>query len=51
MCESSKTWLEKVDEKLVDEFHYGLVEITKNPLWSMDIGNWSDILEPVKQIV
>lgn len=44
MSESSKTWLEKADEKLVDEFHYGLLEIAINSLWNTDIGSWVDIL-------
>jgi hypothetical protein len=44
MLESERTWLEKVDEKLVDEFYYKLFRLSKEPLWNQAIEYRNDIL-------
>ena len=45
--EREKTWLEKLEEFLGDEFHHGLYRVICETLWAQDIrvGAWSDPLD------
>src|SRR5947209_9978630 len=40
-----KSWLEKLDEFLIDEFHHGLYRIVGETLWAdVTVGAWHDPL-------
>lgn len=45
--QGKKTWLDKLEEFLVDEFHYGLERVITETVWSSDVrvGAWTDPLE------
>src|SRR5690348_11991702 len=45
--EREKTWREKLEEFLTDEFHYGLHRIITETIWGNDVmvGAWTDQLK------
>jgi hypothetical protein len=44
---AQKTWLDKLEEFLVDEFHFGLERVITETIWASDVkvGVWTDPLQ------